>query len=258
MNRVELLKTVRARQTGEMSRRDFLFKATVMLGSFGAAMTLLSACASNEGNVESPVVDEGAEPIEAGVESTGTMTTGVVTYPYAGEELMGYLSYQNEGGPRPIVIVVQEWWGLNAHIKEVADRYAQEGYIALAPDLYRGEVTTEPNEARKLAMELTMRDAVAEIGAAITYLKGQEFSTDRVGITGFCMGGALVYQSAAGLADINAGAAYYGRPLDAAEAAKVSAPIHTFLGTADGISADSVGAMHAVFDENGIDNAFEL
>ena len=72
------------------------------------------------------------------------------------------------------------------------------------------------------------------------------------------MGGALVYQSAAGLAEINAGAAYYGRPLDAAEAAKVIAPIYTFLGTADGISADLVGAMHKIFDDNGVPNVFQL
>ena len=72
------------------------------------------------------------------------------------------------------------------------------------------------------------------------------------------MGGALVYQSAAGLTEIDAGAAYYGRPLDAAEAAKVTAPIHTFLGTADGISADAVGAMHQVFDDNGVPNVFQL
>lgn len=258
MNRIELFEAVRGRQIGELSRRDFLIKTTALLGSASAATLLLSACASNEGAFDAPVVDEAADPIVPGTDSAGGLTTGIVDYRYENETLMGYLSYQTDGGPRPIVIVIQEWWGLNPHIKEVADRYAEAGYVALAPDLYRGEVATEPNEARKLAMELTARDAVAEIGAAIAHLKAQPYTTDKVGVTGFCMGGRLVYQTAAGLPDITAGAAYYGRPITPEEGATIRAPIYTFLGTADSISADEVGALHAALDANGVDNQFQL
>ncbi len=258
MDRVQLLEMVRERQLGEINRRDFLVKGASLLGSSAAALSLLSACASTDGNIASPVVNEAAAPIEPGTESADGLTMGVVSYDYQDEQIMGYLAYQPNQDPRPIVIVVQEWWGLNEHIKDLARRYAQAGYVALAPDLYRGVVTTEPNEARKEAIALTSRDAVGEIAAAIAYLKSQPYTTDKVGITGFCMGGALVYMSAANLTEINAGAAYYGRPLDAAEAAKVTAPIHTFLGTEDGISADAVGAMHKVFDDNGVPNVFQL
>ena len=111
MDRVALLETVRARQIGELSRRDFLAKAGAMLGSSAAALTLLSACAANEGNIAAPVVDESAGPIEAGQASEGGLTTGVVEYPYQDETLMGYLAYQTAADPRPIVIVLQEWWG---------------------------------------------------------------------------------------------------------------------------------------------------
>ncbi|MEM8863514.1 MAG: dienelactone hydrolase family protein, partial [Chloroflexota bacterium] len=258
MDRVELLEMVRERQLGEINRRDFLVKGASLLGSSTAAMTLLSACASTDGDVASPVVNEAADPIEPGTETMDGLTTGVVSYAYQDEQIMGYVAYQPGQEPRPIVIVVQEWWGLNEHIKDVARRYAEAGYVALAPDLYRGVVTTEPNEARKEAIALTSRDAVGEIAAGIAYLKSQEYTTDKVGITGFCMGGALVYMSAANLSEINAGAAYYGRPLNADEAAKVTAPIHTFLGTEDGISADDVGAMHQVLDDNGVPNVFQL
>ena len=258
MNRVELLEIVRERQLGEINRRDFLVKSALLLGSSTAAMTLLSACASTDGDIGSPVINEAADPIEPGVETADGLTAGVMSYAYQDEQIMGYVAFQPDQEPRPIVIVVQEWWGLNEHIKDVARRYAQAGYVALAPDLYRGVVTTEPNEARKEAIALTSRDAVGEIAAGIAYLKSQPYTTDKVGITGFCMGGALVYTSAANLTEINAGAAYYGRPLDAAEAAKVIAPIHTFLGTADGISATAVGDMHKVFDDNGVPNVFQL
>ena len=95
-----------------------------------------------------PVVNEAADPIEPGVESADGLTAGVVSYPYQDEQIMGYVAYDPDQDPRPIVIVVQEWWGLNEHIKDVARRYAQAGYVALAPDLYRGVVTTEPNETR--------------------------------------------------------------------------------------------------------------
>jgi carboxymethylenebutenolidase len=130
--------------------------------------------------------------------------------------------------------------------------------VALAPDLYHGVVTTEPDEARKQAMELGMRDAVGEIQAAIDYLKGQDFVNGRFAIVGFCMGGGLVLQTAANSPDIHAAVPFYGSPLSADETNQVTAPVLSFLGTRDGISASDYETMHAALTEAGVTNKFQL
>jgi carboxymethylenebutenolidase len=171
---------------------------------------------------------------------------------------MGYLAHVPGANPAPAVIVIQEWWGLNEHIKDVTRRFAAEGYVALAPDLYHGQVTTEPDEARKLAMELGMGDAVAEIQAAMAYLRTLDTTTEQVGLTGFCMGGGLVLQTA--VADNTVGAAipFYGTPVSEQEAAAIGAPVLSFLGTADRISAPAYEQMHDALEANGVPNHFQL
>jgi carboxymethylenebutenolidase len=171
---------------------------------------------------------------------------------------MGYLAVETEAEARPAVIVLQEWWGLNDHIKEVARRFAQTGYVALAPDLYHGMVTTEPDEARKQAMALGMRDAVGEIQQAMAYLRAQPFTTDKVGIVGFCMGGGLVLQTAVSDPSLNAGIVFYGSPLNASDAQNMQVPILSFIGSADSIPVSSVEAMHAAFEQTGLPNAYQV
>lgn len=259
MNRVELMELVRNYQVGGVNRRQFLLRATAVLGSALAANTLLAACTAAPNENPPPVVDEAQPTAVVGSSSDGELISGIVSYPgRANDELMGYWTYQEGGEPRPAIIVIQEWWGLNEHIKDVARRFAAEGYVALAPDLYHGVVTTEPDEARKQAMELGMRDAVGEIQQAIDFLKGQSFVNGRFGIVGFCMGGGLVLQTAANSPDINAAIPFYGSPLSANEAAQVTAPVLSFLGSRDGISASGYEAMHAALTEAGVTNKFQL
>jgi carboxymethylenebutenolidase len=269
MNRVELMELVRDFQVGGVSRRQFLLRATATLGSVVAANTLLAACTTNPKDNPPPVVEE-SQPAAAVVPkatavpttavtdiSSGEMVSGIARYPGPDGELMGYWAYQAGSDPRPAIVVIQEWWGLNEHIKDVARRFAAAGYIALAPDLYDGVVTTEPDEARKEAMTLGTREAVAEIQAAIEFLKGQEFVNGRFGIVGFCMGGGLVLQTAASSPDIDAAVPFYGSPLSASEAANVTAPILSFLGSRDGISASSYESMHAALTEASVPNKFQ-
>lgn len=259
MNRVELMELVRNYQVGGVTRRQFLLRATAVLGSAIAANTLLAACTAAPNDNPPPVVDTTQPPAKVGSSSDGEMITGVVSYPGPGSDaLMGYWAYQEGGQPRPAIIVIQEWWGLNEHIKDVARRFAAEGYVVLAPDLYHGVVTTEPDEARKQAMALSTSEAVAEIQAAIDYLKGQDFVNGRFGVVGFCMGGGLVLQTAANSPDIQAAVPFYGSPLSTSEAANVTAPVLSFLGTRDGIPASDYEAMHAVLSEAGVPNKFQL
>ncbi len=259
MNRVQSQELVRSFQVGEISRREFLARATVAFGSLAAASSLIAACAPVAGTPPPPVVDATQPPSSPGLTSQGSLSAGVVAYgSLDGEELTGFLAYPTDGEPKPAVIVIQEWWGLNDHIKDVARRFAEAGFVALAPDLYHGIAATEPNEARKLAMELDTASAVAEISQALTYLRAQEFSNGKVGVVGFCMGGGLVLQTAANDPTVDAAVVFYGSALNAAEAGRVKAPVLSLLGSADRIPASGYQAMHAVFDANGIDNVFQL
>src|SRR3954467_5943814 len=97
-----------------------------------------------------------------------------------------------EGGSGPGLVVIQEWWGLVPHITDLCDRFAAEGFVALAPDLYHGETTTEPDEAGKLMMAMNLDQAGRDMGGAVAFLQGHDsVSGDKVGVTGFCMGGGL-------------------------------------------------------------------
>ena len=101
----------------------------------------------------------------------------------------GYLATPAVGTGIPLV-VIQEWWGLVPHIIDVCDRFAAEGFVALAPDLYRGETTTEPDEAGKLMMAMNIEQAAKDMAGAVDEV-GLLAGGDRVGVTGFCMGGGL-------------------------------------------------------------------
>jgi carboxymethylenebutenolidase len=135
----------------------------------------------------------------------------MVTFPSNGDEGQGYLAVP-ASGTGPGVVVIQEWWGLNDQIKEVCDRFASEGFTALAPDLYRGEVTSEPDEAGKLMMSLNVDRAAKDMVGAVDHLVGHPaVSSTGVGVTGYCMGGALALRLATMRPEtVRAVAPYYG------------------------------------------------
>jgi carboxymethylenebutenolidase len=128
-----------------------------------------------------------------------------------GEAVHGFLAFPDGNGPFPGVIVVQEWWGLDDHIKDVAQRFAGEGFVALAPDLYHGKVTSEPNEAQKMMMSLNMPQASKELVKATDYLAARpEVAGRGIGAIGFCMGGGLSLTLATESERIKAAAPFYG------------------------------------------------
>jgi len=112
-----------------------------------------------------------------------------ITFPSNGTEGSGYLAMP-AGGEGPGVLVIQEWWGLVDHICDVCDRFANEGFVALAPDLYRGMVAREPDEATKLMMGLALERAGKDLSGALDEL-ARRSGRERVGVVGFCMGGGL-------------------------------------------------------------------
>ncbi len=138
------------------------------------------------------------------------MAGEMVTFPSNGQEAQGYLA-KPASGSGPGVVVIQEWWGLVPHIKDVCDRLAGEGYVALAPDLYHGEETAEPDEAQKLMMGMEMDQAAKGMSGAVDYLAGLDAATgDKVGSIGFCMGGGLSLYLATLKSQLGACVIYYG------------------------------------------------
>src|SRR5579872_1734962 len=104
-------------------------------------------------------------PVDCLFGQNRSMKGEILSFQCGGETYTGYLSKAGSG-KGPGVIVIQEWWGLVGHIKSVCDRFAVEGFTALAPDLYHGKATTEPDEAQKAMMELKLEDASRDLGAA--------------------------------------------------------------------------------------------
>lgn len=139
----------------------------------------------------------------------------------------GYLA--RPGHEKTGVIVLQEWWGLVPHIKDVADRFARLGFVALAPDLYHGKSTVDAEEASHLMKGLDFTRASQEIAGAVQYLRQTEGCT-RVCVAGFCMGGALTV-IAATQPGVDAYAAFYGfPPKGAADLDKIRVPGLIFFG----------------------------
>lgn len=135
----------------------------------------------------------------------------IVEFPSNGTSGQGYLAVPASGSG-PGVVVIQEWWGLVDHIKDVCDRFAAEGFTALAPDLYRGEATTEPDEAGKLMMTLNIEQAAKDMSGAVDEVARRSGNPDGgVAVIGFCMGGGLALMLGAQRGDkVRAVAPFYG------------------------------------------------
>ena len=144
----------------------------------------------------------------------------------------GYLA-KPASGSGPGVIVVQEWWGLVDHIKDVADRLANEGFVALAPDLYHGSMTTEPQEAQKLLMELNLDQAAADLRGAADALKANGATGDKVGAIGFCMGGLLALYAGTVSPNVGAVVDFYGVGRAQPDYSKLQGPVLLITGDQD-------------------------
>jgi carboxymethylenebutenolidase len=141
-----------------------------------------------------------------------------------GKSVNGYLAEPARAAAAGIV-VIQEWWGLNDQIRGVADKLAAAGYRALVPDLYRGKVALEANEAEHLMKGLNFGDAAGQdVRGAVQFLKAS--GSPKAGVTGFCMGGALTVLSAVNVPETDAAVIWYGvPPLEFVDARRIKAPL---------------------------------
>jgi carboxymethylenebutenolidase len=131
-----------------------------------------------------------------------------VNFPSNGGTTDAYLALP-ESGSGPGVIVIQEYWGLVDHIKDLTDRFAAQGFVALAPDFFHGAKTDEPDEAIRLLMGMAMDQAARDIGGAARYLNSRDEQIGPVGAVGFCMGGSLALWSAAITDEVVVAVAFY-------------------------------------------------
>ncbi len=141
-----------------------------------------------------------------------------------GQSVSGYLAEPAAASGAPGLVVIQEWWGLNDQIRGVADRFAAAGYSALVPDLYRGKSTVEAAEAEHLMTNLNFADAAGQdVRGAVRFLKER---CAKVGVTGYCMGGALTLLAMVNVPEADAGVVWYGfPPLEYIDASAIKAPL---------------------------------
>jgi carboxymethylenebutenolidase len=161
-----------------------------------------------------------------------------------GKECSGYLAIPAEGDKAPGVVVIQEWWGINDQIKGVADKLVGLGYRALVPDLYKGKVTLDAAEAKHLMTNLNFGEAVTQdIRGAAQYLR----SSAKVGVLGFCMGGALTVLAAVFLKEVDAAVSWYGFPPEqAADVKTISIPLQLHFAEKDAsFSPEGARALEA-------------
>ena len=181
------------------------------------------------------------------------MSGEMVSFKSNGGTANGYLSLP-ASGKGPGVIVLQEWWGLVPHIKDVCDHFAAEGYVALAPDLYHGESTQSPDEAGKLMMALRIDETEKDLRGAIAYLLNHEAASGaKVGTVGFCMGGALSLYAASKNPQVGACVVFYGiHPNVKPDLANLQAPVLGIYAELDAyVPPETVHELEAQLKEHG-------
>ncbi len=146
-----------------------------------------------------------------------------------------FVAWPAGSGRAPAILVLHEWWGLNAQIRDMARQFASQGYVAVVPDLYHGQVTADPDRARALAAKLGNDDAFATIDAAMRWLRAEpRTAKSRLGVVGFCMGGGVAERYALRTADLSAVVMFYGQPeTDPAKLARLGAPLQGHFGAED-------------------------
>lgn len=148
------------------------------------------------------------------------------------------------------LIIIHEWWGLNDYIKSVIDRYAEEGFIAIGPDLYRGKIASNPEDAAEMMGALETEDGLDTIRHAIR-AAGEKYGRSEFGITGYCMGGTFALQAACNIDGLKASAPYYGDVPDDETLAKCGIPVVFVSGTRDEwITPEKVAGLESAAEKH--------
>lgn len=183
-----------------------------------------------------------------------------VQIPWNGSEIAGYLAVP-ESGSGPGTIVLQEWWGLDDSVRAACEKFAEAGFVALAPDLYGKETTNEPDEAQRMMMNLEMDTVARQMSGAIDLLAGHEaVAGEKVGSMGYCLGGGLSIWAASVNDKVGAAVSFYGVfPHGKPDFSAIKAPVQGHFGTADDfIPVDDAKGLEQELKDAGVDAEFFL
>ena len=233
---------------GEIGRRDFFERLVGLAGSVAAANALVSILSNDYARAAIVEPDDKRLAIET------------ASYKGASGEVSGLLARPKGGDKRPAVVVIHENRGLNPHIEDVTRRLGVSGFLAFGVDLLSpaGGTPADEDKAREMIAALDQEKALADLVAAVTFLEGRPESNGSVGAVGFCWGGGMANRLAVASPELKAAVAYYGKPLDPAEAAKVQAPLLLhYAGLDERINA-GVPAFDAALKEAGKDYQVEF
>lgn len=177
------------------------------------------------------------------------MKTETLNFATANGDSTAYVAMPDNAENAKSVILIQEWWGLNDHIKDIANRYAEEGFICIAPDLYRGKVATNPEEASKMMHALEISDGLNTIESAMGKAR-ETYDINHFGITGYCMGGTFALRAACELEGISAAAPFYGDIPEEEVLSKLDTPTVFVSGIRDQwINTEKVDELEAAADK---------
>ena len=178
------------------------------------------------------------------------MNTETLNFDTAGGATTAYVALPAKPDPAKAVVIVHEWWGLNDHIKDIAGRYAGEGFIAVTPDLYRGRLAESPEEAGEMMSALELEDGLDTIDKAVKAAQ-ETYGITKLGITGFCMGGTYALQAICHLEGLSAAAPFYGDVPDEMTLKGLKGPVLFVSGTKDKwINPEKVAELERIAKEN--------
>ena len=225
---------------GGMNRREFLDRLSELAGSAAAAAALL------------PLLQNDYAQAAIVADNDPRLVSERVGYNSPKGRINGYLVRATAKGKRPVVLVIHENRGLNPHLEDVARRFAAEGYLAYAVDLLSlvGGTPASEDAARELHPKMNQDDAVAALVSAVSFLKSHSESTGKVGAVGYCFGGLMVNRLAASSPQLDAGVAYYGRQIPAAQVPDIKAALMLhYAENDDGVNA-GIAAYEAALKAN--------
>jgi carboxymethylenebutenolidase len=235
----EILRLHDEYKQGGLTRRGFFDRLAQLTGGSAAALALLPRLECDFGQAIVPEDDK-------------NLVTAKVSYDAGGTPIAAYQAKPKAGGKHPAVIVIHENRGLNPHIQDIARRVALEGFVALAPDMLSplGGTPADETQATQMFGKLNNDETVARLAAAVKFLAAHADATGKVGVVGFCWGGGMVNSLAAAGSSLNAGVAYYGRQLPAADVPKITCPLLLHYGSLDERINAGIPAFEAALKAN--------
>jgi carboxymethylenebutenolidase len=176
-----------------------------------------------------------------------------------GNGAYAFVAQPDDDAKHPGLVLIQEWWGIEPHIRSLAQRFAKEGFVVAVPDLFHGKVATEPDEAQKMIMMIrgNVDRAASEIIGALNTVKAMpNVEPKKLGLIGFCVGGFMTWTVASRYPDLGAVLPFYGAGYDPTpqDVAKVNAPVMAFYGSQDhSVPPEQIQKIERMYKDAGKD-----